>query len=191
MADFICLAMASQYTDNNNETPQQPQSQQAQQQQASGGFRRSLGTSTLFGRRSSRSNTGSNITTGRPTSDSSIIQQQQQEQDQTTPTPQSVHIRIVPSIENPSRSLVFSIIERDLEVGRVIKIGRFTDRSSIQNHISFRSKVCSRAHAEIWLNNEGKVRELLLLYDPWEKKSRRCCLCVCTICGNFRKGREG
>lgn len=137
MADFICLAMASQYTENNNtDTPATTNS-----------FRRSLGTSTLFGRRSSRSNAGSNVST-RPTSDSSLSQ---------TEDIQSTHIRIVPSIENPSRSLVFSIIERDLEVGRIIKIGRFTDRSSIQNHISFKSKVVSRSHCEIWLNNEGKV----------------------------------
>ncbi|KAL7323409.1 hypothetical protein PS15p_211319 [Mucor circinelloides] len=142
MADFICLAMASQYTENNNS-----------QETNNTSFRRSLGSSTLFGRRSSRSaattitatNTPSNT---RPTSDSSII----------APDNQTMHIRIVPSIENPSRSLVFSIIERDLEMGRIIKIGRFTDRSSIQNHISFKSKVVSRSHCEIWLNNEGKVQ---------------------------------
>ncbi|KAI8354018.1 hypothetical protein BD560DRAFT_336573 [Blakeslea trispora] len=66
-------------------------------------------------------------------------------------------IRIVPSIENPSRSLIFNIIERDLETGRTIKIGRFTDRSSIQNHISFKSKVVSRSHCEIWQSHHGKV----------------------------------
>jgi pSer/pThr/pTyr-binding forkhead associated (FHA) protein len=132
MADFICLAMASQYNESNN------------QQQEPSSFRRSLGTSTLFGRRSSRSTTNTPASV-RPTSDSSII------------TDNTTHIRIVPSIENPSRSLVFSIIERDLEAGRIIKIGRFTDRSSIQNHISFKSKVVSRSHCEIWLNNEGKV----------------------------------
>ncbi|KAG1456255.1 hypothetical protein G6F56_006873 [Rhizopus delemar] len=72
--------------------------------------------------------------------------------------PPKVHIRIVPSIENPSRSLIFNIIERDLEAGKVIKIGRFTDKSSVQNHISFKSKVVSRSHCEIWLNHEGKVQ---------------------------------
>ncbi|KAI7889718.1 uncharacterized protein EV154DRAFT_513847 [Mucor mucedo] len=146
MADFICLAMASQYADTNTDTVSQPSNSNTNS------FRRSLGTSALFGRRSSRSNvtTSSTITT-RPTSDSSIINHSDEHQS-------SIHIRIVPSIENPSRSLVFSIIERDLEVGRVIKIGRFTDRSSIQNHISFKSKVVSRSHCEIWLNNEGKVQ---------------------------------
>ncbi|KAI8996881.1 SMAD/FHA domain-containing protein, partial [Pilobolus umbonatus] len=68
-----------------------------------------------------------------------------------------VHLRVVPSIENASRSLIFDVIERDLELGRVIKIGRFTDRSSSQNHISFKSKVVSRSHSEIWLSKEGKV----------------------------------
>lgn len=150
MADFICLAMASQYADTNTDTVSQTNNS------TTNSFRRSLGTSALFGRRSSRSNvtTGSTITT-RPTSDSSIINHNDENQS-------SIHIRIVPSIENPSRSLVFSIIERDLEVGRVIKIGRFTDRSSIQNHISFKSKVVSRSHCEIWLNNEGKV-----MYHPY------------------------
>lgn len=141
MADFICLAMASQYTENNNTTNQETNS---------ASFRRSLGSSALFGRRSSRSATTTAMntpSTTRPTSESSIIAQDNQ----------TTHIRIVPSIENPSRSLVFSIIERDLEMGRIIKIGRFTDRSSIQNHISFKSKVVSRSHCEIWLNNEGKV----------------------------------
>lgn len=148
MADFICLAMASQYADTNTDTV-------TQTNPTTNSFRRSLGTSALFGRRSSRSNvnSGSSITT-RPTSDSSLI-------NHTDEIQSSIHIRIVPSIENPSRSLVFGIIERDLEVGRIIKIGRFTDRSSIQNHISFKSKVVSRSHCEIWLNNEGKV-----MYHP-------------------------
>lgn len=98
-------------------------------------IRRAFGTSSLFGRRSSKSKT----------------------EEETSPSISTTPIRIVPSIENPSRSLVFNIIERDLEVGRIIKIGRFTDKSSIKNHISFKSKVVSRAHCEIWLNHDGKV----------------------------------
>ncbi|EIE79644.1 hypothetical protein RO3G_04349 [Rhizopus delemar RA 99-880] len=77
---------------------------------------------------------------------------------QPTTNQAKVHIRIVPSIDNPSRSLIFNIIERDLEAGHVIKIGRFTDKSSLKNHISFKSKVVSRSHCEIWLNNDGKVQ---------------------------------
>ncbi|CEG73672.1 hypothetical protein RMATCC62417_09006 [Rhizopus microsporus] len=106
MADFICLTMATQYTEESSSSIRNP----------------------LF-RRSSSS--------------------QRNEP--------KVHVRIVPSIENPSRSLIFSIIERDLEAGKVIKIGRFTDKSSVQNHISFKSKVVSRSHCEVWLNHEGKV----------------------------------
>ncbi|KAG1040460.1 hypothetical protein G6F25_004761 [Rhizopus arrhizus] len=104
MDDFICLAMASHYTEEpitNNRQFRQPTTNQAK-----------------------------------------------------------VHIRIVPSIDNPSRSLIFNIIERDLEAGHVIKIGRFTDKSSLKNHISFKSKVVSRSHCEIWLNNDGKASVL-------------------------------
>lgn len=141
MADFICLAMASQYSEsNNNNTDTTPASSPTTS------FRRSLGTGTLFGRRSSRTT----ATTHGGTEEELAAAAEQHK---------PIHIRIVPSIENPSRSLVFSIIERDLEVGRVIKIGRFTDRSSVQNHISFKSKVVSRSHCEIWLNNDGKVKK--------------------------------
>ncbi|OBZ84689.1 E3 ubiquitin-protein ligase DMA2 [Choanephora cucurbitarum] len=107
-------------------------------------LRRSLGNSALFGRRSSRSSPPAAI---RPASEIQLDDKRQK----------TIRIRIVPSIENPSRSLIFSIIERDLEVGRMIKIGRFTDRSSIQNHISFKSKVVSRSHCEIWQSHHGKV----------------------------------
>ncbi|KAG1468591.1 hypothetical protein G6F56_003746 [Rhizopus delemar] len=71
---------------------------------------------------------------------------------------QKVHIRIVPNIDNPSRSLIFSIIEKDLEPGKVIKVGRFTDKSCQEDHISFKSKVVSRSHCEIWLSYDGKVQ---------------------------------
>ncbi|EIE84613.1 hypothetical protein G6F46_008103 [Rhizopus delemar] len=69
-----------------------------------------------------------------------------------------VHIRIVPNIDNSSRSLIFNVIERDLEVGKVIKIGRFTEKSYLEEHVSFKSKVVSRFHCEIWLNNDGKLQ---------------------------------
>ncbi|KAI8079641.1 uncharacterized protein B0P05DRAFT_541423 [Gilbertella persicaria] len=144
MADFICLAMATQYTEDNNGATT---SNSHHHNNIGNSLRRSLGGSTLFGRRSSRSNPTSPPIT-RPTSDSSLLEEEEEKK---------IHIRIVPSIENPSRSLVFSIIERDLEAGRIIKIGRFTDRSSIQNHISFKSKVVSRSHCEIWLHPDGKV----------------------------------
>lgn len=67
------------------------------------------------------------------------------------------HVRIVPSLEAPGQSLIFSVIEMDLENTCLVKIGRFTDRRNIPNRVTFRSKVVSRAHAEMW--SEGrKVR---------------------------------
>lgn len=145
--------MATQYTE-----------QDGSDNNSNNSFRRSLnlGQGALFGtgRRLSRSTT-SNMRPGSNSFESAII-----EESAVHPTSQiasPVHVRIVPSIDNPSRSLVFSIIERDLEAGRVIKIGRFTDRISIQNHISFKSKVVSRSHCEIWLDNDGKVFIYLFL----------------------------
>jgi pSer/pThr/pTyr-binding forkhead associated (FHA) protein len=63
-------------------------------------------------------------------------------------------IRIVPHLDS-SHSLVFNIIERDLfnNDTTVLKIGRFTDRFFDMNRITFKSKVVSRGHAEIGLNN--------------------------------------
>ncbi|CAG8574267.1 6780_t:CDS:2, partial [Scutellospora calospora] len=61
-------------------------------------------------------------------------------------------IRIVPYIDGP-RSLRFDIIEREVPEGVVIKIGRFTDKTLAPNRVTFRSKVVSRGHAEIWSEN--------------------------------------
>lgn len=74
----------------------------------------------------------------------------------TTSSPPPPHIRIVPHLES-SRSLVFGVIERDVRENTVIKIGRFTDRFLTPNRITFRSKVVSRGHAELW-TEDGKVR---------------------------------
>lgn len=74
----------------------------------------------------------------------------------TTSSPPPPHIRIVPHLES-SRSLVFGVIERDVRENIVIKIGRFTDRFLTPNRITFRSKVVSRGHAELW-TEDGKVR---------------------------------
>lgn len=158
--------MASQYTTTTENNTENSIVVNSANNNNNNSFRRSLGNTALFSRRSSRSNT--NNMPGRDTIDSSssILNNNEEQQNNN-----SVHIRIVPSIENPSRSLVFSIIERDLEVGKVIKIGRFTDRSSIQNHISFKSKVVSRSHCEIWLNNEGKV--IVSFIIPWDKNSKK------------------
>ncbi|KAI8890791.1 SMAD/FHA domain-containing protein [Backusella circina FSU 941] len=66
------------------------------------------------------------------------------------------HIRLVPNVGLSSRSFVFEVIDRDLEPGVVYKIGRFSDRNAMSDRLSFKSKVVSRNHAEIW-TEEGKV----------------------------------
>ncbi|KAI8369628.1 SMAD/FHA domain-containing protein [Radiomyces spectabilis] len=68
-----------------------------------------------------------------------------------TDTSSSV-IRIVPHLDSP-RSLVFAIVERELREGVAIKIGRFTDKFFMPTRVTFRSKVVSRGHAEIWTEN--------------------------------------
>ncbi|KAF9442443.1 hypothetical protein P691DRAFT_779414 [Macrolepiota fuliginosa MF-IS2] len=76
------------------------------------------------------------------------------------PTGTATHrIRLVPHLDT-RRSLRFDPIGRDLREGDpALRIGRFTDRSGLglsainslnSNKLAFRSKVVSRAHAEIW-----------------------------------------
>ncbi|KAI8378931.1 hypothetical protein BD560DRAFT_388984 [Blakeslea trispora] len=69
------------------------------------------------------------------------------------------HVRIVPSIDDPSRCIIFDIVDRELEVGAVIKIGRYSDRhANTPNCMSFKSKVVSRCHCEIFVDgNDGKI----------------------------------
>lgn len=74
--------------------------------------------------------------------------------------PTNHKIRLVPHIDG-RRSLRFDAIGRDLKEGDpAIRIGRFTDRSGLglaainaisSNKLAFKSKVVSRAHAEIWV----------------------------------------
>ncbi|KAI8866975.1 SMAD/FHA domain-containing protein, partial [Ramicandelaber brevisporus] len=66
------------------------------------------------------------------------------------------HIRVAPHIVDVRHSLYFEAIDRDVPVGTVIKIGRFTDRvSHMANRIAFKSKVVSRAHAEVWTDDNS------------------------------------
>lgn len=65
-------------------------------------------------------------------------------------------IRLVPNVGLSSRSFVFDIIDRELEPGVMYRIGRFSDRNALAERISFKSKVTSRNHAELWTEN-GKV----------------------------------
>ncbi|KAJ7613458.1 hypothetical protein FB45DRAFT_759128 [Roridomyces roridus] len=81
-----------------------------------------------------------------------------------TGTGTSHRIRLVPHLES-RRSLRFDAIARDLRAGdTALRIGRFTDRSGMglaavnalnTNKIAFKSKVVSRAHAEIWVEQDG------------------------------------
>ncbi|KAJ7795905.1 hypothetical protein B0H14DRAFT_3887911 [Mycena olivaceomarginata] len=84
-------------------------------------------------------------------------------------------IRLVPHLDS-RRSLRFDPIARDLKPGEpALRIGRFTDRSGLglaavnalsTNKIAFKSKVVSRAHAEVWIEDAsggggGGVRFLI------------------------------
>ena len=74
-------------------------------------------------------------------------------------------IRLVPHLDS-RRSLRFDPISRDVREGDApLRIGRFTDRSGLgiaaanalgSNKLAFKSKVVSRAHAEIWAEAGGR-----------------------------------
>ncbi|CAO0791649.1 unnamed protein product [Mucor circinelloides] len=72
-------------------------------------------------------------------------------------TVDKVHVRIVPNIDNPSRSLIFDIVDRQLQVGSIIRIGRYSERHANLNCMSFKSKVVSRCHCEVWVQTDGKL----------------------------------
>lgn len=72
----------------------------------------------------------------------------------TSATAADPHLRIVPHLES-TRSLHFEPIERDIRPGMVLKIGRFTDKHQVPHRVTFKSKVVSRGHAEIWAE-DGK-----------------------------------
>ncbi|KAG8899329.1 hypothetical protein FRB99_006778 [Tulasnella sp. 403] len=77
-------------------------------------------------------------------------------------------IRLVPHLES-ARSLHFEPIIRDVKVGgSALRVGRFTDRATnppkgnglnpndkTSDKVAFRSKVVSRAHAELWVQGKG------------------------------------
>lgn len=80
-----------------------------------------------------------------------------------TPAPTSgpgQHIRLVPHLEASTRSLHFEPISRDLRPGGPLRIGRFNERPhavqpTSELRLAFKSKVVSRAHAEIWCDPNG------------------------------------
>jgi len=72
-------------------------------------------------------------------------------------------LRLVPHLDPSARTLHFEPIVRDVrEGGPVLRIGRFTDRMGVtarqpeSTKIAFKSKVVSRAHAEVWCTPGGK-----------------------------------
>ncbi|KAF9984659.1 hypothetical protein BGZ75_003755 [Mortierella antarctica] len=72
----------------------------------------------------------------------------------TSNAPPVPHIRIVPHMDAP-RSLHFDVVDKDVPEGFVLKIGRFTDKQALPNRVTFKSKVVSRGHAEIY-TDRGK-----------------------------------
>jgi hypothetical protein len=68
-------------------------------------------------------------------------------------------LRIVPHLDS-SHSLVFPVMEYTLQDATVLKMGRTTDKRHSPVHMTFRSKVVSRRHAEIWIE-QGKVKSCL------------------------------
>jgi hypothetical protein len=70
-------------------------------------------------------------------------------------------IRLVPNVGLSSRSFVFEVIDRELEPGVTYRIGRFSDRNALADRLSFKSKVVSRGHSEIW-TEQGKVSRFFL-----------------------------
>ena len=91
------------------------------------------------------------------------------------PAPGTHRIRLVPHIEN-RRSLKFDAITRDLMIGQPLRIGRFTERSGATamanpNKLAFKSKVVSRAHAEIWTEASPTNPEQILFFAKDAKSS--------------------
>ncbi|KAG2219542.1 hypothetical protein INT45_013201 [Circinella minor] len=76
--------------------------------------------------------------------------EQQHQEESTTHGP---HIRLVPNVGISNRCFVFDIIDRSLEPGVILKIGRYSDRNVAPDRLSFKSKVVSRSHAELWVSS--------------------------------------
>jgi hypothetical protein len=108
------------------------------------------------------------LTSHRPTASSTMASDLPSEAASTTacnPGGQQIkaRVRIVPSLENNARCVVFNIIDRELSPGTVLRIGRFTDRGNDENRITFKSKVVSRSHCELWVDMHGKVKNKKLV----------------------------
>ncbi|KAI9278092.1 SMAD/FHA domain-containing protein [Sporodiniella umbellata] len=63
-------------------------------------------------------------------------------------------LRVVPHLDS-SQALIFPVVEYSLSEDQILKIGRSTlDKRNSPTLMSFRSKVVSRKHAEIFMENE-------------------------------------
>ena len=71
-------------------------------------------------------------------------------------------LRLVPHLEATTRSLHFDPVVHEMRPSVPLRIGRFNERPSESApgpqdmRIAFRSKVVSRAHAEIWCDAQGR-----------------------------------
>jgi hypothetical protein len=54
---------------------------------------------------------------------------------------------------------MFDIIDRVLTPTTVLQMGRYSERHVLHNRLSFKSKVVSRIHAELWMDEKKKVKE--------------------------------
>ncbi|KAI9316087.1 hypothetical protein BX666DRAFT_2028314 [Dichotomocladium elegans] len=72
---------------------------------------------------------------------------------------QAVHIRLVPHISfSSSHCYVFDVIEREIDADTTLKLGRYrsSHEGACRSCLSFKSKVVSRSHADIWCR-DGNV----------------------------------
>ncbi|KAI9320765.1 SMAD/FHA domain-containing protein [Dichotomocladium elegans] len=90
---------------------------------------------------------------------SSLSEHQPGTQPQSQPQQQQIgpNIRLVPNLGMDSRSYVFEVIERTIPPGVVYKIGRYSDRNVVSDRLSFRSKVVSRTHAQLWVDESHRI----------------------------------
>lgn len=79
-----------------------------------------------------------------------------------SPVRNKAFIRLVPHVGLSHKCFVFDIVDRELERdGSVLGLGRYSDRTVVSDRISFKSKVVSRFHAELWLSKyDGKVKQV-------------------------------
>ncbi|KAI7846857.1 hypothetical protein BDC45DRAFT_528077 [Circinella umbellata] len=90
-----------------------------------------------------------------PNSRTNLPSSEQHHEEQEESTTHGPHIRLVPNVGISNRCFVFDIIDRSLEPGVTLKIGRYSDRNVAPDRLSFKSKVVSRSHAELWVSSDS------------------------------------